>query len=232
MKKMHVLVATIKSWNIKNVNNIKLKNVDIKLIDDKDRLTEEIVDNFNPDIIFFIHWSWYIPKTIYNKYECIVFHPTQLPYGRGGSPIQNLIVHGKETTVISAVKVGKELDAGALYPIQRDLSLLGTADEILMRMSKIVCFDMIPWIISNRPVPSEQEGDIVVFDRRKPDESELDMEDKIENIYNMIRMLDGEGYPKAFLDIGKYRLEFSRASLKTEYIKADIKIIEREVENE
>lgn len=227
MKKIHIVIATIKSWNIKNVNSLKLDNVDIELIDNKDKMTEEVLNKLNPDIVFFIHWSWYIPKNIYDKYECIVFHPTRLPYGRGGSPIQNLIVRGQKKTVISAVRVGEELDAGALYPIQKELSLLGTAEEILMRMSKIVCFDIIPWIIENRPIPREQTGEVVVFDRRKPEESKLDMESKLEIVFDMIRMLDGEGYPKAFFDIGKYRLEFSRASLQTNSIKADVKIIEK-----
>ncbi len=232
MKKNKIIIATIKSWNIENVKKINLENTEIKLIENKNNLDEEVIRSFNPDLIFFIHWSWYIPETIYNSYECIVFHPTELPYGRGGSPIQNLIVRGHDKTFISAVRVGKDLDAGALYPIKKELSLLGTAEEILIRMSDIVCFQMIPWIIRNRPVPCEQQGEAVVFERRKPKESKLDMNLEINDIYNIIRMLDGEGYPKAFLDMGNYRLEFSRASLKTNEIKADVVIKRMEKDNE
>ena len=45
-------------------------------------------------------------------------------------------------------------------------------------------------------------------------------------IYDHIRMLDGEGYPKAFLRFGPYRIEFSRASYKGDKIIADVEIVE------
>jgi methionyl-tRNA formyltransferase len=37
-------------------------------------------------------------------------------------------------------------------------------------------------------------------------------------------MLDAEGYPSAFFNVGPFKLEFARASLKTDQILADVKI--------
>ena len=37
---------------------------------------------------------------------------TDLPFGRGGTPLQNLIVKGFDKTKISALKVTKGIDAG------------------------------------------------------------------------------------------------------------------------
>lgn len=227
---MKIVIATIKSWNIKNVKNMHIDGVDIYLIDEKDKLTKEFIDEIAPEYVFFIHWSWYIEKDIYEKYRCIVFHPAKVPFGRGGSPIQNLIERGYTDTVISAISVGEVLDAGDVYPVRCDLNLNGTADEILMRMSKKVCFYMIPEIIKNKLIPVKQEGEVVTFSRRKPKDSEIDFNRDIEKIYDLIRMLDGEGYPKAYVDIGKYRLEFNRAALHTECIIADVKIERRENE--
>ena len=42
--------------------------------------------------------------------------------------------------------------------------------------------------------------------------------DYLNKVYDYIRMLDAEGYPKAFLNFGNFRLEFLRASLKNGYI--------------
>ena len=56
-----------------------------------------------------------IPKKIYSNYDCIVFHMTDLPYGRGGSPLQNLIVRGHKETKISALNVQSGLDTGDIY---------------------------------------------------------------------------------------------------------------------
>lgn len=226
MKK--IVIATIKSWNIKNVKRMELDGYEIVLIQNKSELTYDNIRRINPRYIFVIHWSWYIPEQVFQNYECIVFHPTRLPFGRGGSPIQNLIIRGYDSTAISAVRVGKELDAGDLYPITRELCLYGTAEEILIRMSEKVCFEMIPWIVENQPEAKKQEGNPVVFVRRKPSEGELNSDYSIEKIYDMIRMLDGEGYPKAFIQYGKYKMEFSRASLNSDGIIADVKIYEED----
>lgn len=227
---MKIVIATIKSWNIKNVKSMCIDGVEIYLIEDKDRLTKQFIDEISPEYVFFIHWSWYISKEIYENYRCIVFHPAKVPFGRGGSPIQNLIERGYTDTTISAISVGEELDAGDVYPVSCELNLNGTADEILMRMSKKVCFYMIPKIIKENPVPVRQDGEIVTFSRRKPKDSAIDFSNDIEKIYDLIRMLDGEGYPKAYVDIGKYRLEFNRAALHTDSIVADVKIERKENE--
>ncbi len=228
---MDVVIATIKTWNIENAKAINIPKCNINLICCKEDLTYEKIREIRPRYVFFIHWSWYIPEEIYKNFECIVFHPTPLPYGRGGSPIQNLIVRGFEETVVSAVRVSEELDGGSLYPIQRPLSLQGTVEEILIRMSRSVCSEMIPWIISEQPEPCPQEGEVVVFDRRKESDGQVNFSGSPEEIYDMIRMLDGEGYPPSFILLGNYRLTFSRASLKSDGIKADV-FIRKEISNE
>ena len=76
----------------------------------KEDFTEEFVLQIEPNVIFIPHWSYIIPAEIFNKFECIVFHMTDLPYGRGGSPLQNLIVRGHKDTKISALKVVENLE--------------------------------------------------------------------------------------------------------------------------
>lgn len=224
---MNIVIATIKSWNIINVNKMCIPGVDITLIDDKDKLSFEVLRALEPKYVFFIHWSWYIPDDIFTNFECMVFHPTRVPFGRGGSPIQNLVAMGIKETTISAIKICSQLDAGPVYLRRDGLSLEGTADEILIRMSRIVCFEMIPEIIRKRPVPVEQEGEVVLFSRRKPANSKIDFEQNLDKIFDLIRMVDGEGYPRAYVDIGHYRIIFSRASLHTNSIEADVVIEER-----
>ena len=51
----------------------------------------------------------------YLTYNCVCFHMTAVPYGRGGSPLQNLIIQGFSSTLITALKMVKELDAGGVY---------------------------------------------------------------------------------------------------------------------
>lgn len=60
--------------------------------------------DFGPRYIFFPHWSWKIPVDIYERFECVIFHMTDLPFGRGGSPLQNLVVRGINETQLTALR--------------------------------------------------------------------------------------------------------------------------------
>ncbi|MBQ7470351.1 MAG: methionyl-tRNA formyltransferase [Pseudobutyrivibrio sp.] len=178
---------------------------------DKSELTFERIKEINPKYIFFPHWSWIIPKDIYENFECIVFHMTDLPFGRGGSPLQNLIVRGIYDTKISAIKVEKGLDTGPIYAkVPIDISE-GSAEEIFKRVSDMVFEYLIPKIVEQEPIPKEQTGEPVVFSRRRPEESELPEGLTDRQTYDYIRMLDGEGYPKAFKRTDKGRLVYSNA---------------------
>ena len=151
---------------------------------------------------------------------------TDLPFGRGGSPLQNLIIRGYTETKLSAIRCVKELDAGDIY-LQKKLSLYGSAEEIFLRASKLMV-EMMQEIIGKKFVPTPQKGEIVTFKRRKPKEGNISSLTDINKVFDYIRMLDAEGYPRAFLDIGQLHLEFERASLKDGCIKADVKITVRD----
>jgi len=220
------IVATTKDWNIRNFAKISKEiQANWHLITNKEELTFEKIEQLNPKYIFFPHWSWIIPKEVYSNFECVVFHMTDLPFGRGGSPLQNLITRGIYETKISAIKVIEELDAGPIY-LKRNLCLHGSAEEIFIRASNII-LEMISYIIENEPSPVEQEGEPALFKRRIPEESRIPDVRDLDKVFDWIRMLDAEGYPKAFIETDNLRLEFSRASLKSGYILADVKIMLR-----
>jgi len=229
-----IIIATIKTWNIKNAeklaHTIKDKT-NTKIITSKKELTIDTIKTLNPEYIFFPHWSWKIPEAIYANYPCIVFHMTDLPFGRGGSPLQNLIVRGYKQTKISAIKVVEAMDAGDVY-LKEDLDLYGTADEIFMRASKIVFEKMIPQILKNKIIPKAQQGEITTFKRRRPEESTIEGLQTLEQLYDHIRMLDGEGYPKAFIETEHFKIELSRASRKPDGIIADAKIVLKKAHKE
>ena len=80
---------------------------------------------------------------------------TDLPYGRGGSPLQNLIIRGNKTTKISAIKVTKGIDEGPVY-LKKELNLDGTAKEIFVRSAYIIQ-EMIESIINSTIFPKPQK---------------------------------------------------------------------------
>ena len=87
-----------------------------------------------------------------------------LPFGRGGSPLQNLIVRGFKETKISAVKAVKNIDGGPIY-MKRKLSLTGTAQAIYERASGIIFNYMIPRMIkSNNSCPKTAGGGLLFLE--------------------------------------------------------------------
>jgi methionyl-tRNA formyltransferase len=195
------------------------------LISGRSDLKIEKLQEWSPDFIFFLHWSEIIPQEIFLNFKCIVFHMTDLPFGRGGSPLQNLIERGYDETMISALIVEKGIDTGPIL-LKKHLSLQGTAEEIFLRAGEIMK-EMIAEIIVNNPDPVPQKGSPTIFKRRTPEQSNLQLLSELKTVYDFIRMLDAEGYPKAFLETEHFRFEFSRASLKSTGILADVKIIKK-----
>lgn len=92
---MKIIVATVKSWNIERAEELQRKYEgihEIVIYTNKEGFSLKNICDFQPDYIFLPHWSYIIPREITDNWECVVFHMTDLPYGRGGSPLQNLIV--------------------------------------------------------------------------------------------------------------------------------------------
>lgn len=224
---MKIIIATIKSWNIERAYALQeqvQKEHEILVYTKKEELTVEKIKKFNPDLILMPHWSYLIPNEITEQWSCVVFHMTDLPYGRGGSPLQNLIARGHKETMISAIKVTEKLDGGPVY-MKKPLSLAGSAQEIFIRCAEIVFGEMIPIFLKGIPAAAEQVGEPVVFKRRKPEEGKITGDMSPEKIYDYIRMLDAEGYPRAYLDYGSYRLEFEQAVLSEDGSTVEAKVV-------
>ncbi|MDX1387853.1 MAG: methionyl-tRNA formyltransferase [Acidobacteriota bacterium] len=222
------IVAGSRPWN-RRILDETIRNLPgrCRFVGSRDELSLDFVKETAPRYIFFVHWSWKVPPEIVDAYECVAFHMTDLPYGRGGSPLQNLIVRGHDSTRLSAFRMTGDFDAGPIYG-KRDLSLEGTAQEIYERATELSA-RMIEWIVREEPEPSPQNGEVVVFKRRRPEQSEIrDGLESPESLYDFIRMLDCEGYPAAFLEHHGFRYEFRGAQLSEGGVSATVTITPRE----
>ncbi len=198
-------------------NNLKAFQPEIlngasHIITKKDDLsTSKLIDN-GIEIIFFPHWSWIVPVDILNNFICVGFHSSPVPYGRGGSPIQNMVLSGHEKSEVVALKMNEFIDSGPVY-MRRELTLIGGGEEIILRIYKII-IDMISELLVELPIPIEQSGIATIFSRRKSADSRINFNNEINYIFDKIRILDIDGYPPAFVDIGEYRLTFTHPSIR------------------
>ncbi len=150
---------------------------------------------------------------------------TDVPYGRGGSPLQNLILTGHTSTKLTALRMVKEMDAGPVYT-NREMGLSGSAQEIYVRAGAL-CADIIRWMVSAQPDPVPQTGDVVVFRRRVPRMSQLPQEGELSQLFDHIRMLDADGYPHAFIDFGEFNLQFRSVQHEGGRLTAQVTITKR-----
>lgn len=224
---MPYIIATSRPWYTDLPMRLsELTKNEFVLISEKNGLSLDKLRSIAPRYIFLPHWSYKVPKEVYENFECVIFHMTDVPFGRGGSPLQNLIARGIYETKITALKCAGDIDAGPVYS-KKTFSLYGTAEEIYLRAAKIV-EDMIIDIVNNEPAPIEQNGEVVYFERRKPEEGDISKLTTIEQVFDYIRMLDADGYPKAFLETEYFKLEFQRPALKYGKVVADVIITQKQ----
>ena len=190
------------------------------LINNKSDFNLQNIAKVSPEYIFIPHYSHIIPNEITARFPCVMFHMTDLPFGRGGSPLQNLIVNGFTKTKLSAFRCIDELDAGPIY-CKAEFSLEGTAEAIFKKADQLV-IKLIFDIIQNKIQPIEQHGKVSLFQRRTPEQGNIQNLNKLNVIYDYIRMLDAQGYPNAFVDIENFKLNFSNARFENGDLVAEV----------
>ena len=219
---MQYLLITKKKWNIKN-----FKILDKKVLV-KNKIDQNFIKKVKPKIIFFLHWSKKIHVNLYTKNLCIQFHCSNLPNFRGGSPVQNQILRGIKKTKLTAFKINEKIDTGEIC-LKKNLSLHGNVNIIYERIEK-TAINMINTIIKKKKLKfTKQKGKGKYFKRRKKEESNLLLTNHLalKNVYDFIRMLDATDYPRAFINLQKYKIFFKNAKFYKNKINGEFKIIKK-----
>jgi methionyl-tRNA formyltransferase len=216
------VVASSKDWFKKHPKSDEYNDLNLIEISDKKDLNLTFLEQVCPRYIFFPHWNWKVDSQIYERFECVVFHTAPLPFGRGGSPIQNLILNGLKTSPVCALKMTDILDGGPIYD-SIEISLDGTISDIFSRIA--VCIEkLIMSICHNNPAPVVQSGKVLTFKRLSSFDNELLCTHSISELYDRIRMVDGEHYPRAYIKFGTHKIEFSSAATLGEELHATVRI--------
>ena len=217
------VIASSKDWFKEHPKSEEYKSLNLFEITKKEDLNLKYLETINPRYIFFPHWNWIVDSEIYERFECVVFHTAPLPYGRGGSPIQNLILNGLKKSPVCALKMTEVLDGGPIYD-SLEISLDGTISEIFTRIADCV-EKLIILICRKNPHPIEQNGEVVTFKRLSSADNELLNSHSVSELYDRIRMVDGLDYPRAYINYGSHKIEFTEANIVENNLLAKVKVI-------
>ena len=159
------------------------------------------------DIVFFIGWSWIIPKEIVNNYTCICLHPSPLPKYRGGSPLQHQIINGEAYSAATFFVMDEHIDKGPIL-FTKSFDLDGSLDSIYQKIincgkegiTEITTQYADGHLLHGTPQDESQKS---YYRRRTPAMSEIKKEDfanmTATQLYNKVRALQ-DPYPNAFVN--------------------------------
>ena len=205
---------------LETYSHLDFKNKNLIYVSDKDKL-DSMVNEHNPEIIFFIGWSWIVKKEIIDNYKCICMHPSPLPKYRGGSPLQHQIINGESDSAVTLFKMDNGIDTGDIL-FQKKISLEGNLSDIFIRIVNVGCIGIRKIVKGDYKSIKQNLDEGSFFKRRAIEMSEITQDDikkyTAKQLHNKIRALQNP-YPNAFIkckDGTKLFLEHTNLGDKSE----------------
>lgn len=194
---VQILIDNINSWIIPYALNLK------KILIDKFNYKVDIKhysDEVNKgNVLLILGCEKKFTKLDYNNYNLVV-HESDLPKGKGWSPLTWQILDGKNRIPITLFEAKKEIDSGEIYFkdfIELDGSELNT--EIKKKQGEKTIELIIKFFENYDQIKSyKQEGKSTFYSRRHKIHSELDIDKSIKDQFNLMRVCDNERYPAFF----------------------------------
>lgn len=166
------------------------------------------------DVCFLLSCTKILPESFlkFNKYN-IVIHASDLPKGKGFSPLQWQILEGKDSIVLTLFHAVKELDAGDYY-LKEMLRFEGheLMEELHDKMG-VKINEMAEKFIHNINIlkPKKQIGNSTYYPKRTIENDKLDMNKSITELFNHFRIANNDEYPLYFEYKGfKYNLKIEK----------------------
>ena len=206
-KKMKIIFLGYREWALKSIDILCGHSAltDYKIFTNHEEFISKFESgNYKDYIIIAIGWSWILRKDITLSNLCLGVHPSDLPYYRGGSPLQNQILDGITNTKLSLFQLTHNLDEGDIYG-KCELSLMGDSMSEIFKNLELKTVSLVNKFFDAYPnveIRKQKKIGLKTLNRRKASDSKIDFEDFNEenllNLYNKIRCLT-DPYPNAFM---------------------------------
>lgn len=155
------------------------------------------------DFCFCLSFSKILKKEVRDRFDhTLVVHASDLPAGKGWSPLTWQILEGKNQIPVTLFEAGDTVDSGPIYA-QRHINFEGY--ELIERLRRRLAektYELCSWFVSEYPRSSTQskiqEGSESFYPRRVPKDSQLNVNKTIAEQFNLLRIVDNKAYPAFF----------------------------------
>lgn len=154
----------------------------------------------NYDYVFVLGYTKILPKILIERNKLVmVIHESNLPKGKGFSPLQWQILKNKKKIKINLIKLEPKVDSGDII-LTDYLRLNGSElyDEIRSKQATAT-FKLIDKFISQKIYRyKKQKGKETFFRKRSPADSNIDIKQPLKKSFNLLRICNNEEWPAFF----------------------------------
>jgi methionyl-tRNA formyltransferase len=159
------------------------------------------------------------PKVLAQSRLNLVIHESDLPEGRGMSPLTWQIIEGKNDIPVCLLAVADEVDAGEIF--YRDtISFEGheLVDELRTKQGQATINLSLQFLAEKRLADGIQQiGELSYYQARGPKNSKIDPNLSIADQFDLLRTVDNKKYPAFFDHRGhRYKVHITKMSTKEE----------------
>ncbi len=206
-----ILVDDKKSWFVPYAEKLRRElekcGILAKLIHDQK-------DAEGGDISFLLSCTKIVGKSFLGRYlHNIVVHASDLPAGKGFTPLKWQILEGREEIVLTLFEAVEAVDAGPYYQKEK-LRFEGTEllDELQEKMAEKIVAMCLSYAKAPDAFPAmPQSGKESFYARPTREDDRLDIDKTIREQFDHLRIADNERFPVWFSYRGKtYYLKIYR----------------------
>ncbi len=166
------------------------------------------------DYLFMISCGEIVTASVRDRYEhALVVHASDLPRGRGWSPQIWQILEGEDSVTVTLLEAEHKVDSGKIW-LQESVFFEGHElyDEINKKIFEATLSLMSRAIKEAGDIsPRQQEGTATFYKKRTPQDSELDINSSLIQLFKLLRVCDPDRYPAYFDHLGyRYKLKIEK----------------------
>lgn len=164
-------------------------------------------------ICFYLGCSRIVDSSVLARFDHnLVVHESDLPAGRGWSPLSWQILEGQERIAVTLFEAGAELDSGPIHDQTwlhfEGNELNGELKQQQFQATSGLCSRFIERYQHGLPPARPQQGDASYWPRRRASDSQLDPQRSLAEQFNLLRIVDNRRYP-AWFDWRDHRYELA-----------------------